>query len=191
MTAADKQEAGRRRSLYRLAVARSDIRAAQEIAAYAEKHVPEINELWIPLQDALVAAYARPFTSNKPYGPLANQWTKFSDPKQQQLHNQLLQLRNELVAHTDASQRTVVIFPPGLAWGVPSPQPQSRATLAITYKRPSPDYFTSVGRLCDNLLARAARGGRGGPSAAFRRDRPNSPLRPTHGRGSILRTWSA
>jgi hypothetical protein len=62
------EDIGRRRLLYRLAIARSDIRAAHEIAKYGNEHVPEINALWIPLQDALVVAYARPFTSNKPFG---------------------------------------------------------------------------------------------------------------------------
>jgi hypothetical protein len=59
------EDLGRRRSLYRLVIARSDIQAAREIARYAESHVRDLTELWIPLQEALVVAYARPFHSQR------------------------------------------------------------------------------------------------------------------------------
>jgi hypothetical protein len=151
--ALDEQDAKRRQALYRLAIARSDIKAAAEIAAYAEKYVPDMNELWIPLQDALVSAYARPFTSNRPHGPLANAWAKFSDPRHQELHRELIALRNELVAHSDASRRTVVVFPPNVPF-LDGREPLARVTLAIGQTRRSPDFFKSVRELCDDLLGR-------------------------------------
>jgi len=148
------EDIGRRRSLYRLAIARNDTRGAQQIAIYAETYVREVNELWIPLQDAFVAAYARPFTSNKPFGPLASQWSKFGDAAKQVLHHELLQMRDELVAHADASQRSVVIFPPGVQPPVPGRKPSERATLGIFHKRRSPAFFSSVRELCDDLFGR-------------------------------------
>ncbi len=149
-----REDIGRRRALYRLAVARNDVRGAQEIAILGEEHSSEANELWIPLQDALVVGYGRPFTSNKPYGPLANRWSKFDDPGRQELHNEIIQLRNELVAHSDATQRRVVIFPPQAQPPVPGRNPSSRATLAVTHERRGPAFFSSARELCDDLLTR-------------------------------------
>jgi hypothetical protein len=40
-----REDLERRRGMYRLAIARSDLRAAQEIAQFGEKYVPQINEL--------------------------------------------------------------------------------------------------------------------------------------------------
>ena len=72
-----QEDLGRRRTLYKLAMARSSIRSARDIAAYAsEKIADEGHALWLPLQDALVVTYARPFTANKPFGPLASRWSR-------------------------------------------------------------------------------------------------------------------
>jgi hypothetical protein len=94
------EDTGRRRSL--LAARRGDINQASALAAYAEEHVPEINDLWIPLQDAVVIAYARPFTSNKPFGALPARWSKFDDLRNQSLHDEILRMRHEVVPHSDA-----------------------------------------------------------------------------------------
>jgi hypothetical protein len=108
-----KEDLGRRRLLYKLAIARADVQSAREVARYAEEHVQEFTDaLWIPLQEALVIAYSRPFSANKPFGPLASRWAKFESAEHQKLHKDLLQIRDELVAHADASRRRVLIFPP-------------------------------------------------------------------------------
>lgn len=107
-----------------------------------------------PLQDAFVAAYARPFTSDKPFGPRASRCSKFDDPDKRELHDELLQMLHEVVAHTDASQRSVVIVPPGLSPLAPGREPIARATLAVIHQRRSPAFFTSVRWLCDALFAR-------------------------------------
>jgi hypothetical protein len=148
------EDIGRRRSLYRLAVARNDIGEASALAAYAVDHVQEMNELWIALQDVVVIAYSRPFTANEPLGALPARWSRFGT-KNQEVHDQILRMRNELVAHSDTSQRTVVVLPPKATPPVPSVPPSDRATLAILHRRPPPAFFQTVRSLCeDDLLPR-------------------------------------
>jgi hypothetical protein len=151
------EDIGRRRHLYRLALARHDLQAARRIAALAVEQASEMsegNDLWIPLQEALVVAYARPFSSNKPFGPLASAWGKFDDPQHQRLHRELLQMRDRLVAHSDASELTVIIFPPRVRWPVGDREPSDRATMAIFHRRPGPSYFSAVAELCEDLATR-------------------------------------
>jgi len=100
--------------LYQLIVGMSDIRAAQTTAEYAVTVVNDIKSpLWFPLLEAVVVSYARPFTANRPYGPLPKRWANFADPGQQKLHDDLVETRNKAVAHSDAAVRRVMIIPPG------------------------------------------------------------------------------
>jgi hypothetical protein len=52
------------------------------------------------------------FTANEPFGPIPDRWAKFDRTDHQELHDELIKTRNELVAHADASRRRVVIFSP-------------------------------------------------------------------------------
>jgi hypothetical protein len=56
-----------KRRLYQLAVARSDLTEAITTVRFMIDNIRGMNhELWIPLQDAMVVSYARPFTGNRP-----------------------------------------------------------------------------------------------------------------------------
>jgi len=66
------------------------------------------------LSTAVVVSCARPFTRNRPDGPLGKRWTQFSDSRLQELHDQLLTLRHQQRAHSDTSVRRVRIVPPGV-----------------------------------------------------------------------------
>jgi hypothetical protein len=81
----------KKKELYQLAVARSDITAALKTCDLIIQQVKEIgNDLYQPLFHVIVIAYARPFTRNKPFGPLPSEWSKFSDPAFQEMHDDLV-----------------------------------------------------------------------------------------------------
>jgi hypothetical protein len=110
--------AQRKKNLYRLLVARSDIGAAHAACELFLKTVTDLSDdLYYPLFTAIVVCYARPFTNNKPFGPLPDKWGKFIDPNQQKLHDSLIKTRHELVAHSDLSVRKAMIVPPGVLIG--------------------------------------------------------------------------
>jgi hypothetical protein len=67
--------------------------------------------LYWTLHNGIVISYCRPFTRNKPYGPL--DWTEFKTPASEDLHQELLDLRNKCVAHSDHDMRKVFIVPEG------------------------------------------------------------------------------
>ena len=128
--------------------------AVHSVAVYASEHVKDLgSELWIPLQDAAVVVYARPFTQNKPFGPLAAKWGKFDDPRSQKLHDETLDMRHKMVAHEDASERRVMIFPPAAQTPVPVREAR-RATSAVAYERPTPTWFKRIDALCLDLGAK-------------------------------------
>ena len=103
----------RKKDLYRLLLARSDIGAANTACQLFLRTVSDLkDELYYPLFTAIVVCYARPFTANEPFGALPRKWAKFSDARSQSLHDDLLRARHELVAHSDATVRTAKIIPP-------------------------------------------------------------------------------
>jgi hypothetical protein len=61
-----------------------------------------------------VVAYSRLFTQNEPFGPLKKEWGRFADPELQYLHDALVKLKNQTVAHSDYAIRKVLIIPPGV-----------------------------------------------------------------------------
>jgi hypothetical protein len=108
----------KKKNLYRLLIARSDIDAAHAACDLFLKTVTDLgDDLYYPLFTAIVVCYARPFTNNKPFGPLPVKWGVFRDPSQQKLHDSLIKTRNEIVAHSDLSTRKAMIVPPGTSIG--------------------------------------------------------------------------
>ena len=73
--------------------------------------------LYLPLFHATVASYARPFTRNKPFGPLPDKWSRFATERLQKTHDALIDARHTYVAHSDSEVREVQILPPGAAIG--------------------------------------------------------------------------
>jgi hypothetical protein len=103
-----------KKELYQLAVARSDIASAMDTCDLMIKNVRHLgNDLYQPLFHAIVIAYARPFTRNKPLGPLSAEWPNFSNSDFQETHAELIKARHKFIAHSDEEVRRVEIFPHG------------------------------------------------------------------------------
>lgn len=108
----------RKRELYRLLLARSDITAALEACRLFRSQVDKLGHpLYYPLFAAIVVCYARPFTKNRPLGPLPNKWATFAHPMAQKTHDQILDARHQLIAHSDIDARGAMIVPPGFVVG--------------------------------------------------------------------------
>lgn len=136
-----------RKDLYRLLVARSDLTAAINAARYVIEHVKsESHPLWIPLQDAALVSYARPFTANKPFGTLPARYSKFDSPKLQELHEEILTLRHKTIAHSDADIRQIVVVPAGVAFG--PPDVGKNGGVAVTTTKLPPARFRDIEELC-------------------------------------------
>jgi hypothetical protein len=104
----------KKKELYKLTVARSDIGAAHSTCKLLLNTVKNLlDDLCMPLQAAIVISYARPFTKNDPYGALPEKWQRFSTPSHTSLHKKMLELRHKVIAHSDAEARIVHIYPPG------------------------------------------------------------------------------
>lgn len=147
MTHFDLTSEDDREALYKFVVARSDFTEALFATRYviANVHDPR-DELWFPLQAAIVVSYARPFTGNRPLGPLAPEWSVFDDPELQSLHDDLIELRHKTIAHSDAVIRRVLIVPPGVKLG-PAPTSVGGGVAVSTSKLPLAR-FSEIERLC-------------------------------------------
>jgi len=110
--------AQRKKNLYQLLIARSDVSAAQSACKLFLSSVKDMgDELYYPLFAAIVVCYVRPFTNNDPFGPLPQKWSKFADGKHQATHNKLVEARHEQIAHSDMTVRKAMIVPPGVLIG--------------------------------------------------------------------------
>ncbi len=105
--------AHRKKELHKLAVARSDIEAALDAAEMLQRTGGLSDGLYKPLFHATAVSYGRPFTNNTPYGSLSAKWGRFSEPRLQEIHDNLLRVRNELAAHSDQQRRRVEVVPAG------------------------------------------------------------------------------
>lgn len=135
-------------TLYKLAIAHNDITEALLTTRLFLETVKDIKDKnFLPLQDAIVVAYARPFTRNKPYGPLEKEWGKFSDFGLQRLHELILKTRHSLVAHSDKQYRKVQIIPPGTSpiLGIPT---NKEVAITVSSKKISIDMFPRIEALC-------------------------------------------
>lgn len=105
----------KRVELYKLIVARSDITEALYITRIFLKEIKDLkDEKYFALQNAIIVSYTRPFTSNKPFGPLEKEWSKFSDPKHAAIHLKIIRHRHQSAAHSDFDIRKVCIEPKGV-----------------------------------------------------------------------------
>ncbi len=108
----------RKRYLYQLLVARSDIGAAHTACDLFLKSVTSLSDdLYYPLFMSVAVCYGRPFTHNEPFGALPTKWGKFEDPNHQQRHDSIIKARHELVAHSDMTVRRAMIIPPNVVTG--------------------------------------------------------------------------
>lgn len=113
----------KKRELYQFVLADTDIRTS---IAVADDFI-ELLRAWkketLPyhLSEAFVAyvavSYARPFTHDRRHSSVASlpeKWGKFSDPKLQETHDMMIDLRHTLFAHSDPTSRKLSIIPPGV-----------------------------------------------------------------------------
>lgn len=141
-------------NLYKIAIAHNDITEALFTTRLFIKTVRDIRDPnFQPLQDAIVIAYARPFTGNKPYGSLDKKWEVFSDHGMQRLHELLVNTRNTLIAHSDKLYRKVQIVPEGTS-SVPGLSTTKGLGITVGTKKIAMDMFPRIEALCLNLGGR-------------------------------------
>ena len=56
--------------LYKIILAQSDLYHAEQLSNYIMKQLQITDDLWVPLQDAVIINHARPFTRNEPFRAL-------------------------------------------------------------------------------------------------------------------------
>jgi hypothetical protein len=101
----------RERELFQLGMARADIAAAMAACDLVlEEHRDASDALYRALIDSIIVSYARPFTRNKPVGPLPPEWSAFEHTIDSRTHEQLLALRHRTVAHSDYAVRKVYVL---------------------------------------------------------------------------------
>jgi hypothetical protein len=126
----------RRKKLFqKLVLAQSDIHSAyktcelflEKVAAGQDsKNTVKVgldNPLYLPLLEAIIISYPRPFTDNDGLGVLSKQWSTFEDEQLDEAHKFILNYRNELVAHSDHTVRKIQIFSPDANFG---PMPKNK-----------------------------------------------------------------
>ena len=141
-------------NLYKIAIAHNDVTEALFTTRLFLKNVKDIKDPnFQPLQDAIVIAYARPFTSNRPHGPMGPRWSRFNDHGLQRLHELIVETRNTLVAHSDKLHRRVQIIPKGTS-NIPGIPPNEEVTLTVANKKISMKMFPRIEALCLDLGGR-------------------------------------
>lgn len=112
----------KKRELYQLVLADTDIRTALNVADDFIDLVKEWRKPKLPyhLSEAFVAyiavSYSRPFiqTRRSSVPPLPPRWSHFNDKRLQKTHDLMLNVRHTLFAHSDPSLRMMTIFPAGV-----------------------------------------------------------------------------
>lgn len=140
--------------LYKIAIAHNDITEALFTTRFFLETVKDIRDPnFQPLQDAIVIAYARPFTGNRSYGPLDKKWGMFGDHGMQRLHELLVDTRNTLIAHSDKLYRKVQIIPDGTST-VPGLPTTKGLGITVGTKKIAMDMFPRIEALCLDLGGR-------------------------------------
>lgn len=104
-----------KRELIRLVHARTDIRCAAALAEELLARGDDGSNLVWGILTGLTVSYARPFTRSDSGLHLGKKWARFpEDTDLQRHHDRLIEYRNRLLAHNDASpHREVEIWPAG------------------------------------------------------------------------------
>ena len=146
-----------RKQLCKLVVARSYIDAALKACELFLSHVRETSDdLYLPLVNAIIICYARPFTHNEPLGPLPDRWGRFEDPELQGAHRALLDLRDWIAAHGDMHMQRIVIVPPDAPVG-PSGVRSGCMGLIVEYFHLRMEMFPKIRDACLDIGRRLDR----------------------------------
>jgi len=130
-------ELRRRKALYKLIIAQSDILAAYTACDFFLKNINSLRDArYEPLFSAIAICYARPFVDNKSLGRLPGCWEKFGNKQLQKAHDDLLKARHEVVAHSDMKIRKVMFLPPGVTLAPLETAPDKWAWQIETYRFP-------------------------------------------------------
>jgi len=95
--------------------------------------------------------YARPFTKNKPFGPLDRKWGIFNDSLNQEIHNELIRYRHQMVAHSDFNIRKVIVYPKNVALDHQMKFQSSEVSVAVSIKALPLEYFNGIRSVCFDL----------------------------------------
>lgn len=111
-------------AFYKLAVAHSDIKSALVgFRQIVERNLDFGDPMFRTLIFGSVVSYAKPFVGNKMYGKLSAHWERFPTPPLRHAHKELIDLRNQIVAHNDWEDVKVVLIPPGSQFIVEGHEP--------------------------------------------------------------------
>jgi hypothetical protein len=104
----------KKRELAHFAIALSDLSLATETCELMLAERPSLSEprYWA-YHTAIVNAYARPFTENKPLGKLPERVVKILTPEERELHEEILVDRKTASAHSDLAAKPVYYMPKG------------------------------------------------------------------------------
>jgi hypothetical protein len=177
MTAKARLRSERKKSLYKLIVAQSDILAAYNVCKLFLETVKKLgDDLYDPLLSAMVVCYARPFVDNKGFGPLPGCWRKYTEKRLQQAHDDMIRIRHEIIAHSDVDIRKVLIVPPSVKLGHLD-LTSDRIAYAVDSYRIALSRFPDFHDVCVDILRRLhdaieqemafLYGGKGLPSSEF------------------------
>jgi hypothetical protein len=108
----------RKRSLVRYAIALTDIHLATQTCELLLEERPGLADpkYWA-YHTAIVNAYARPFTENKPLGQLPESVVRILTSEERALHKELLDDRRTASAHSDLSAKPVYFVARGAELG--------------------------------------------------------------------------
>jgi hypothetical protein len=136
--------------LWKLAVARSDLLASRD----ACEHLLAIEEPPYTLHTALLAAivisYGRPFSQNRPHGPLPRRWHRFENKRHGEVHRIVLRMRDKLIAHSDIAERRVFVVPPGVDFPLRAP-PDGKTAVVVRTATLVPSLVEEIRDLCLDL----------------------------------------
>lgn len=110
----DLENIHKRAEIYKLAIAKASIDEAAETAGLViANKIDHQHLLYRPLHAAMVITYGRAFSEMKPLWKIAPEWGEFDDPRDQRVHDALMNQRNTMVGHADHVPNKVVIYPTG------------------------------------------------------------------------------
>jgi len=99
-----------------IAVAARDMGCAKEgFLMISELKCEPGDNRYQPLLFGAVVSYARPFTANDGFGALSAKWSKFPTGELQEAHQEIIDYRNTVAAHSDISTNKLHIYPTGVS----------------------------------------------------------------------------
>ena len=95
----------------RVAIAHRDIQEAANGATFLiENNIKPAEAMYQVVFFGLTCSYAKPFTVNAGLGSASKKWYRFEDKSLQAYHEELLNYRNKLVAHSDSEMTQVGVL---------------------------------------------------------------------------------